>query len=173
MNSSTTPQRSWALIIVMSIIIVITAAFLFMMFNWQPPRADSVVDREEDLAAAVNVLLARGNPANGETLTVTYGCAACHVTGVAHGLAPAFTGVADVAAMRNPPLSAAEYLYQSIVHPTAYLVEGYANSMPQDFASRMSEQDLADVLAYLLEQRTDVSEAVPTSGGTTGSQAGG
>lgn len=170
MNTSSTPQRSWALIIVMSIIIVITAAFLFMMFNWQPPAVDGVVDREADLAVAVSRLSGRGDPANGEALTVTYGCAACHVAGVANGIAPPFIGVADVAATRNPSLSAAEYLYQSIVHPTAYLVEGYANSMPQDFAARMSEQDLADVLAYLLEQHA-AGSAESTSGSQ--SQAGG
>lgn len=170
MNTSSTPQRSWALIIVMSIIIVITAAFLFMMFNWQPPTVDAVVDREADLAAAVSRLSGRGDPANGEALTVTYGCAACHVAGVANGIAPSFIGVADRATMRDPSLSAAEYLYQSIVHPTAYLVEGYANSMPQDFASRMSEQDLADVLAYLLEQHAADSSGVDSA---AGSQAGG
>lgn len=172
MTTSNASPRSWSLIIVMSIIIVVSAAFLFMMFNWQPPTADSVVDNEAELSARVTALLERANPANGEAVTVTYGCTACHVAGAPHGLAPAFAGVADIAATRHPPLTAAEYIYQSIVHPTAHIVEGFANSMPQDFATRMSDQELADVLAYLLEQRAP-AEATPQAEATPASESGG
>jgi hypothetical protein len=49
-----------------------------------------------------------------------------------------------------PGLSAAGYLYESIINPSAHIVPGYVNSMPQDFATRMPEDDLADILAYLL-----------------------
>lgn len=161
-NATNASPRSWSLIIVMSIIIVVSAAFLFMMFNWQPPTEDTVIDDEAELAARVTSLLAVANPANGEALTVTYGCTACHVAGATHGIAPAFAGVGDIAATRHPPLTAAEYIYQSIVHPTAHIVEGFANSMPQDFGTRLSNQELADILAYLLEQRSP-AEATPAS----------
>ena len=49
-------------------------------------------------------------------------------------------------------MSASAYLYDSIVHPTDYIVEGYAPSMAQDFGQRLTQQELADIVAYLLEQ---------------------
>jgi hypothetical protein len=42
------------------------------------------------------------------------------------------------------------YIYESIVFPGAFVVQGYNDVMPHDFGARMTEQELADVLAYLL-----------------------
>ena len=48
------------------------------------------------------------------------------------------------------PLPADAYIYESIINPAVFIVEGYNDVMPHDFATRMSQQELADVLAYLL-----------------------
>jgi hypothetical protein len=43
------------------------------------------------------------------------------------------------------------YLYTSITNPNAYIVEGYQpNVMIQTYGQTLSDQDLADILAYLL-----------------------
>lgn len=98
----------------------------------------------------VEPLLAQADPANGGALLAQFDCAACHRAGAANGIAPAFTGIAARAAGRRPPLAAPAYLYESIAHPQAYVVEGYVGAMPQDFAVRLSERQLGDIIAYLL-----------------------
>ncbi|MCA9914036.1 MAG: cytochrome c [Anaerolineae bacterium] len=42
------------------------------------------------------------------------------------------------------------YMYNSIVHPNDYVVEGYPEGvMPQNFGELLSEQDLYDIVAYM------------------------
>jgi mono/diheme cytochrome c family protein len=49
--------------------------------------------------------------------------------------------------------SARQYLVESILHPNAYIVEGYnANVMPSAYGQRLDLQQLADLLAYLESQ---------------------
>lgn len=45
--------------------------------------------------------------------------------------------------------SAAEYLRQSIVDPSAYLVEGYPAIMPAGFDRLLTPEQLTDLVAYL------------------------
>lgn len=42
-----------------------------------------------------------------------------------------------------------QYLVESILMPQAYIVPGFQNLMPQNFGDRLTDQDLADILAYL------------------------
>ena len=43
------------------------------------------------------------------------------------------------------------YRYESIVNPGAYVVQGFQSGiMPQDFGETLGEQDLADLVAYLM-----------------------
>jgi hypothetical protein len=59
-------------------------------------------------------------------------------------------GIAARAATRRPPLSAAEYVYESITTPTAYVVEGFQPAMPPNYPERLTDQELGDIIAYLL-----------------------
>lgn len=43
-----------------------------------------------------------------------------------------------------------DYLHESIVNPNAYLVPGYRNIMYGLYAEHLNEQDLSDLIAYLL-----------------------
>jgi cytochrome c oxidase subunit 2 len=104
----------------------------------------------ENYTERVTSLLANADPARGERLIHEVQCAACHVSGAEVGIAPPFVGVATRAETRRPPLSAAEYLYESIIHPTAFVVEDYTGSMPQNFAGRLTDQQLGDIIRYLL-----------------------
>ena len=97
----------------------------------------------------VAALLALGKAVDGESVINQYGCHVCHTAQVA-GVGPSWVGIAARAATRRPSMTAAAYLYESITAPSAYIVPGYQNVMPGDFGQRMSDQELADVIAYLL-----------------------
>jgi hypothetical protein len=56
------------------------------------------------------------------------------------------------AATRREPLTAAAYIYESILYPAAHVVADYPNVMPQNFPQRLSNKELGDLIAYLLQQ---------------------
>ena len=52
--------------------------------------------------------------------------------------------------------TAEEYLIESVVRPNAYVVAGYPdnpNPMPPNFGERITLQNMADLLAYMLTFR--------------------
>jgi cytochrome c2 len=153
---SATPKKkiSVSVLIAMVMLIVITAIFIIEMVTATNMATHSVdVTPDEDIEAVVAALLVDANPDNGATLMERYGCAACHVIGADSGIAPHLDLIGDVAATRHPPLSAAAYIYESITNPGAFVVEGYQNTMAADFKSRVGEQELGDIIAYLLTLR--------------------
>ena len=88
------------------------------------------------------------------TIALKYACVGCHATDpneVKTG--PTWYNIGDTAVVRVPGESPAQYLYTSITNPTAHLVEGYPpNVMPQTFATTMTPEELATMVAYLLQQ---------------------
>lgn len=104
----------------------------------------------EDVAAA----LAVANPDNGSQIALARGCVGCH------GLDPAVTmtgptwyHVGDTAVSRVPGESPALYIYHSIVNPSSFVVPNYPNGvMPANYGEQLSKQELADLIAYLLQQ---------------------
>ena len=140
----------WAVVVSAALLIVVLVIFLVEVFSFdqgsvgiEPVSATAYRDR-------VAGLLANADAANAEAAIQKYGCSACHRQGAANGIAPAWVGVAERAATRRPPMPAEAYLYESIIHPEAYLVDGYPNSMVPNFGSRISDQELGDIIAYLL-----------------------
>lgn len=58
----------------------------------------------------------------------------------------------ETAPTRVDGLSAEEYVYQSIVEPGAYVVDGYTDGqMPMDFADKMTEEEIQGLVAWLLD----------------------
>lgn len=82
------------------------------------------------------------------------GCVSCHNFDASEGdetSAPYTVGTATKAESRVPGLSAEEYILESIVNPDAYLVDGFvAGVMYQSWGEDLSEQEIADIVAYLL-----------------------
>lgn len=77
-------------------------------------------------------------------------CTTCHSLGsTTFNLGPKMTGISQRAAERIPGMSAYDYLYQSIVDPGAFLVSGYRNIMYPHFQEKLTQQDIADLIAYL------------------------
>ncbi|MEJ2305787.1 MAG: c-type cytochrome [Anaerolineales bacterium] len=80
------------------------------------------------------------------------GCATCHSTEpdvVVVG--PSLAGVASRAGERVERETAGQYLRNSILNPNAYVVEGFSpGTMYQEFASVLNDQQVDDLVAYLL-----------------------
>ena len=85
------------------------------------------------------------------------GCVTCHNYDASEGPeedAPYTAGTATKAATRVPGLSAEEYIHESIVNPDAYVVEGWqAGDMYAEWTDDLTEQQIADLVAYLLTEK--------------------
>lgn len=99
-----------------------------------------------------------GDPENGDALfhqmrpEVGYACATCHrVDSEEQLVGPGLLGIPQRAATRVEGQSAVEYLHNSIVNPGDYVVEGYPdNLMPRVYGELFSEEQINDLVAYLL-----------------------
>lgn len=108
--------------------------------------------------------LPAGDAANGETLYfTTFACNSCHGDPATPGtnvVGPHLGDIGVVGGERVEGQSAADYIYESILDPNAFIAPICANdlpctapsSMPPNFGQRMTEQDMADVIEYLLQQ---------------------
>jgi nitric oxide reductase subunit C len=111
----------------------------------QAPATDMIRAELESLPA--------GDAGGGEQVfTGEGGCSACH--SLASGVrivGPSLSGVASRAATLKADYSAEMYLYESVAYPDAYVAEGFQRSiMPAGFKQRLSEQQLADLVAFLM-----------------------
>jgi mono/diheme cytochrome c family protein len=77
-------------------------------------------------------------------------CSTCHALDSIRLVGPGMAGIAIRATERVAGQTAVEYLHTSIVNPGAYVVEGFPNVMPATFAQVLSEQQINDLVAYLL-----------------------
>ena len=80
------------------------------------------------------------------------GCQICHSIESDRVLVgPSLYGIADDAGERVPGLDAETYIRQSILDPDAYIVEGFPpGQMLTDFGTRLSEDEIENLVAYLL-----------------------
>lgn len=106
-----------------------------------PPEIQEALDK-----------LPAGDVAHGEELFTTgQPCHTCHVDQPLGPPMPGEPPIATRAATRKPGYSAEAYLYESITDPNAYVVSGFQpDVMPQTFKDTLSDQDLADLIAYIL-----------------------
>ena len=104
--------------------------------------------------------LPTGDQSKGKELyEVIYGCAACHgdprIEG-SNAVGP-WSGNFKNLDDRKVGYAAADYVYESILNPSAFLspdcptgpCSGPPSAMPDNFGMRMSYQDIADIMAYL------------------------
>ena len=101
--------------------------------------------------------LPKGNPTNGAKLFTDKGCSGCHGQQKDQRIVgPSFYGLWGRAATRKPGYGSAEYIYESIVNPNVYVVEGFpANVMPPTFSKQLTPQDVADLLAWIQQDHNE------------------
>jgi cytochrome c551/c552 len=99
---------------------------------------------------AILQIMPYGSKSNGEYLFNVMGCTACHNSGTTQGVGPPLSGISR----RIPDSydSPEEYIVSSILIPDEYIVSGYTNIMPPFYAEQLTAQDLADLIAFLMEQ---------------------
>ena len=94
-----------------------------------------------------------------------YSCANCHLADSEKAnLGPGLLNIKDRALTRVADQSAAEYIYESIIDPMAYLVEDFdAELMPQNWSELYTDLEIFDIVAYLLtlEGESDIDDPDP------------
>jgi mono/diheme cytochrome c family protein len=119
----------------------------------------------QEVGSDITIKLPEGNADDGKSLSEgVLGCSACHVLSAAGPAWMASGGTPGIGARAETRLgeegyagaatTAEQYLLESIVDPNVHLVEGFAAGiMPTNFGTRMSAQDAADLIAYMLTLR--------------------
>jgi uncharacterized membrane protein/mono/diheme cytochrome c family protein len=77
-------------------------------------------------------------------------CSNCHTLTGGQGAGPSLQNFAQVAGGRVKGQSAEVYTFYSILSPSKHLVQGFSNVMPSDYQSKLSKQQTADLISYLL-----------------------
>ena len=81
-------------------------------------------------------------------------CGSCHQIGTnGSAIGPALTHIGTVAETRRTGTSSGDYITESIRDPGAYIVPGYPDTMPRGLDRGMTQEDLDDLVRYLLTLR--------------------
>jgi mono/diheme cytochrome c family protein len=142
-------------------------ALVFFIMNWkdralQEAAATPALPPGSEVGTDITQTLPAGDAGNGKSLAENvFGCAACHIlsaVGPAWNPGPDVPGIGARAETRvsdpaytGAATNAEQYLLESIVAPNTFVVEGFSTGiMPPNFAERMTPQDAADLIAYML-----------------------
>jgi cytochrome c oxidase subunit 2 len=91
--------------------------------------------------------------AGGQQVATRYGCTACHSTDGSTLVGPTWKGLAGrTVTLTNGSTVTADdaYIQESIVSPNAKVSQGFQPSiMPQDFGTRMTPEEIQQVIAYI------------------------
>jgi cytochrome c553 len=129
-----------------------------------PTAAVPAAPTEVVAAAPMPTAVTIGDAARGATLyTTTYNtaqgpwaCSLCHNTGAVRLVGPGMGGIEARFAAYNLNVPLENYIHDSIVHPNDFIVPADSggayppNLMPQNYGELLSEQDLSDLVAYIL-----------------------
>jgi mono/diheme cytochrome c family protein len=120
------------------------------------PRAGQVAD-DVAMPASQDTLPPSADAAKGKQLFNAFhpaagiACSTCHrVDSEQRLVGPGLLNVGIRAATRGKRQSAVAYLHESIVNPSAYVVEGYADIMPKTWGIILTEAQIDDIISYLL-----------------------
>ena len=144
-------------------------AVVAFILNWEERAVAGAeptpVTGEPMMGADIRVELPPGDPERGRALADgTLGCSVCHSltpVGPAWAASGDQPGLGARAALRVEQAdyaggadTAEQYLFESVADPNAYLVTGFAAGvMPTNFGDRITLQQMADLMAYMLSFR--------------------
>lgn len=78
-------------------------------------------------------------------------CISCHRLDGYVGIGPSLVGVNETALTRVAGVASVEYLYQSILAPDSYVVEGYQSGiMYRDYGDALTDYDVDALVSYVL-----------------------
>jgi mono/diheme cytochrome c family protein len=100
------------------------------------------------LPAQGTVNVAKGDAKAGKeifTKTASPACATCHTYGPAGSTAKVGPNL-DTGLQGK----SAEFVLESIVNPSAEVTAGFTDIMPKDYGTKLDDQQLADLVAFLL-----------------------
>lgn len=151
-TSQNKPSKNSQATIILTIGLLVVFAFIFLIvfvITSTSTGETPTVITENTYLAEVTSALEGADPSAGESLIEVHTCNVCHVLGDGT-VAPLFMGIANRAGEQHPPLSAEQYLYEAIVYPGTFVLEGYTNSMPNNYDELMTEQEIGHIIAYLM-----------------------
>jgi len=144
-------------------------AVVAFILNWEERALAGAeptpVSGEPMMGADIRVELPPGDAERGRALADgTLGCSVCHSltpVGPAWAASGDQPGLGERTALRVEQAdyageadTAEQYLFESVADPNAYLVTGFAAGvMPTDFGDRITLQQMADLMAYMLSFR--------------------
>lgn len=96
--------------------------------------------------------LPEGTASEGEAQYTELNCNSCHSLDGAVLVGPSFQGLGGRAEGRSEEESAQQYLAHSILRPHDFLVPGFQPVMPEIFGQELTPDELADLIAFLMEQ---------------------
>ena len=136
-------QRRFPLLLALFMVaaLVLTAVAIILL---NQANAEDCLSQRATCDATVNALLETADPSVAPALLEEKACLACHNL---PELAPPLTIARAFAPSRRPPLSAATYLYEAIVFPNAFILEGYNPTMP---ITPLEPAEIGALIAYLL-----------------------
>ncbi len=98
-----------------------------------------------------------GDADRGKALFTEKQCITCHtltaVPGANGTIGPNLDHIATTAATRKPNTSAADYIRESIKDPNAFIVPGYPSPSPMILPVPVNDNDINNLVAFLLTQR--------------------
>src|SRR5262249_25586495 len=128
------------------------ASMLFQVTAMPPAEFDDWLSTGGQAAAAQ--ANAGPSPDLGKQIIQQKPCGTCHkiegVPSMQASIGPELTHVGPTARSRKPGTSAEDYLNESIINPTAFIVPGFPPAMPPNGGADLSDQERAAIVAYLL-----------------------
>lgn len=125
------------------------------IMNWEETAIEGVVI--EALATPTPSPEEAQDPvARGQRVYLEKGCGGCHtIEGLSAGVVgPNQTRIGAVAETRKSGMSAEDYIRESIMDPSAHIVEGYQDGlMPKNYSDLIEPDELSDLVAFLLAQQ--------------------
>lgn len=112
-------------------------------------------DAADAFAALPEGSAERGEALFTESIEGAPTCISCHALDDQRMIGPGMAGYAQRAATTVADQGAGPYSYIAIVNPSAHIADGYGNLMYTEYRSRLDEQQIADLIAYMLSFEGD------------------
>lgn len=120
---------------------------VFIASQFTPVYPDPAIELDP-----TTLILPIGDAAAGDGKFVELGCNSCHSLDGTVLVGPSLQGYAARAEGRSAEWTAEQYTIDAILRPCDFVVGGFQCVMPQNFGTLLEEQDLANLIAYLLDQ---------------------